>query len=51
MDTGKTRQPSLPGDGRHGGHGGYRWVVCGLLFFATTINYVDRQVFGILGPD
>ena len=28
----------------------YRWVVCGLLFFATTINYVDRQVFGILGP-
>lgn len=29
----------------------YRWVVCGLLFLATTINYVDRQVFGILGPD
>ena len=28
----------------------YRWVVCGLLFFVTTINYVDRQVFGILGP-
>jgi len=29
----------------------YRWVVCGLLFCATTVNYVDRQVFGILGPD
>jgi ACS family hexuronate transporter-like MFS transporter len=28
----------------------YRWVVCALLFFATTINYVDRQVFGVLGP-
>jgi MFS transporter, ACS family, hexuronate transporter len=28
----------------------YRWVVCGLLFFATTINYVDRQIFGMLGP-
>ncbi|MEN6405459.1 MAG: MFS transporter [Thermoguttaceae bacterium] len=28
----------------------FRWVVCGLLFFATTVNYVDRQVFGILGP-
>ena len=28
----------------------YRWVICALLFFATTINYVDRQVFGILGP-
>jgi MFS transporter, ACS family, hexuronate transporter len=25
-----------------------RWIICGLLFFATTINYVDRQVIGIL---
>lgn len=30
---------------------GYRWTVCGLIFFATTINYLDRQVLGILaGP-
>jgi ACS family hexuronate transporter-like MFS transporter len=28
--------------------GRYRWVICALLFFATTINYVDRQVLGIL---
>lgn len=28
-----------------------RWSVCALLFFATTINYVDRQVFSILAPD
>ena len=28
----------------------YRWVICGLLFFATTINYVDRQILGILAP-
>lgn len=28
-----------------------RWVVCGLLFFATTLNYIDRQVLGILAPD
>ncbi len=28
----------------------HRWVVCALLFFATTVNYVDRQIFGILGP-
>ncbi|MEO6434159.1 MAG: MFS transporter, partial [Tepidisphaeraceae bacterium] len=28
----------------------YRWVICALLFFATTINYVDRAVFGVLGP-
>lgn len=27
-----------------------RWTVCGLLFFATTVNYVDRQVLGILKP-
>lgn len=29
---------------------GYRWTVCALLFFATTINYIDRQVLGILAP-
>jgi ACS family hexuronate transporter-like MFS transporter len=31
--------------------GHYRWVICGLLFTATTINYIDRQVLGILAPD
>lgn len=30
--------------------GNYRWVVCSLLFFATTINYLDRQVMGLLKP-
>ncbi len=29
---------------------GYRWTICALIFFATTINYVDRQVMGILAP-
>jgi ACS family hexuronate transporter-like MFS transporter len=28
--------------------GRYRWVICALLFFAATINYIDRQVIGIL---
>jgi MFS transporter, ACS family, hexuronate transporter len=28
----------------------YRWRVCALLFFATTINYIDRQVIGLLKP-
>jgi len=28
-----------------------RWYICGLLFLATTINYIDRQVLGILAPD
>src|SRR5215210_1003117 len=31
--------------------GHYRWVICALLFFATTINYMDRQVLGILATD
>lgn len=30
--------------------GKYRWTICSLLLFATTINYLDRQVTGILGP-
>jgi len=30
--------------------GGYRWVICALLFFATTINYLDRSVLGVLAP-
>jgi ACS family hexuronate transporter-like MFS transporter len=28
----------------------WRWRVCALLFFATTINYMDRQVLGLLAP-
>jgi MFS transporter, ACS family, hexuronate transporter len=30
--------------------GHVRWIICGLLFLATTINYIDRQVLGILAP-
>lgn len=30
--------------------GGYRWTICALLFFATTINYLDRQVLSLLKP-
>ncbi|MCX6300677.1 MAG: MFS transporter [Bacteroidia bacterium] len=28
----------------------YRWTVCALIFFATTVNYLDRQIIGILKP-
>jgi ACS family hexuronate transporter-like MFS transporter len=28
--------------------GRYRWVICGLLFLATTINYIDRQVLSLI---
>ena len=31
--------------------GHFRWAICALLFFATTINYMDRQVLGILAPN
>jgi ACS family hexuronate transporter-like MFS transporter len=30
--------------------GRYRWTICALLFAATTINYIDRQVIGLLKP-
>ena len=29
---------------------GYRWTIVALLFFATSISYIDRQVLGILAP-
>lgn len=28
----------------------YRWLVCALLFFATTINYIDRQILSLIKP-
>ncbi|MHB9056695.1 MAG: MFS transporter, partial [Paludibacteraceae bacterium] len=28
----------------------YRWVIVSLLFFATTVNYLDRQVLSLLQP-
>ena len=27
-----------------------RWTICALLFFATTVNYIDRQILGLLAP-
>jgi ACS family hexuronate transporter-like MFS transporter len=30
--------------------GRFRWVICALLFSATAINYVDRQIIGVLKP-
>lgn len=29
----------------------FRWVVCALVFFAVANNYLDRQVFGVMGPE
>jgi MFS transporter, ACS family, hexuronate transporter len=41
-DTGKRVRPAKTGH--------LRWYICGLLFYATTVNYIDRQVLGLLKP-
>jgi nitrate/nitrite transporter NarK len=55
----KTTEADSPGNALQGapalhgvatGIGAYRWRICALLFFATTIYYVDRQVLGVLAP-
>jgi ACS family hexuronate transporter-like MFS transporter len=33
------------------GSSNYRWVICALLFWVTTANYIDRGVFGNLAPE
>jgi ACS family hexuronate transporter-like MFS transporter len=43
MSTDSTTSPAGP-------IGRYRWVICVMLLFAATINYIDRQVIGILKP-
>ncbi|MBV9468014.1 MAG: MFS transporter [Abitibacteriaceae bacterium] len=30
--------------------GNFRWAICALLFFSTTINYMDRQIISLLKP-
>ena len=37
-------------ESRPRGTSNIRWVVCGLLFLATTINYMDRSVFSLIEP-
>jgi ACS family hexuronate transporter-like MFS transporter len=41
----------IPGETSVPSAGWYRWGICALLFFATTLNYIDRQVIGILKPE
>jgi ACS family hexuronate transporter-like MFS transporter len=36
---------------KHSPVGHFRWFICALLFFATTINYFDRQILSLLKPD
>ena len=61
-DSGAIEAPRLPGPGSalppltptndfsEPGNPNIRWFVCGLLFFATTINYMDRSVLSLIEP-
>jgi MFS transporter, ACS family, hexuronate transporter len=47
--TPETVQPDLPPDSTPPHPpGNYRWVICALLFFATTVNYIDRQILALI---
>jgi MFS transporter, ACS family, aldohexuronate transporter len=39
---------TVPAPGPASPMGGYRWVVCALLFAATTVNYIDRQILALI---
>jgi ACS family hexuronate transporter-like MFS transporter len=49
-DTSPTGTPTASVDAAAARIGRYRWVICALLFAATAINYVDRQMIGVLKP-
>ena len=42
--------PQQAGSGSAGSRGRQRWIVLGVIFCATTINYMDRFVLGVLKP-
>lgn len=44
VQAGEAQAATVPAAGH------YRWLICGLLFFAATVNYIDRQVIGLLKP-
>lgn len=49
--AGQATQSTQANPAAAGNIGGYRWTICALLFFATTVNYLDRQVLSLLAPD
>ncbi len=42
--------PAIPSSSAPSRVGKHRWTICALLFAATTINYMDRSILGVLGP-
>jgi MFS transporter, ACS family, hexuronate transporter len=51
MNPHDSRPLPPPATGTGAKTGSYRWVICALLFSATTVNYMDRQILGLLAPD
>jgi len=51
MPTSNTQAAAYPSKTETGSMTSYRWKICGLLFFATTINYLDRQVLSLTWKD
>jgi MFS transporter, ACS family, hexuronate transporter len=49
MDTGRTTTEKAAAS-ELAGPGRVRWTICAMLFAATSINYMDRQVIGLLKP-
>ncbi len=49
--TPELKGTSLPAPAIQAAIGTYRWRICALLFFITTLNYMDRQVLGVLAPE
>lgn len=45
----RPKEVAVSAPGRPAFHN-YRWIICALLFFATTINYIDRQILSLLKP-
>ncbi len=50
LDDGSTPRAHLQPPEIEKPKSGFRWTVCALIFFATTVNYLDRQLFSILVP-
>ena len=50
MATSRLTSESSPVASVAGQVGKYRWTICGLVFFATTVNYLDRAVISLLKP-
>ncbi|MFC4296342.1 MFS transporter [Novosphingobium tardum] len=48
MQVGVASEAAIAGGATTAGR--YRWVIVGILFAATAINYVDRQMIGVLKP-